>query len=70
MFKALLSMTVSDLIWIFPKLTNSISQKLEKEIVYWTDQSNSLIIIASFWETAVYSTSFYFVISSEIQSCY
>lgn len=49
-------MTVFGLIWVFLKLTNSISQKMEIEIVCWTDQSDSLIIISSFGEAAVYSS--------------
>lgn len=49
-------MTVFGLIWVFLKLTNSIFQKMEIEIVRWTDQSDSLIIISSFGEAAVYST--------------
>lgn len=50
------------LIWseYFPN-SLTVSQKLEMETVHWNDQSDSLIIISSFWETAVYSTSFYFV---------
>lgn len=70
MFKAVLSMTVFDLIWVFLKLTNSISQKMEIEIVRWTDQSDSLIIISSFGEAAVYIALLFCVISSEVQSYY